>query len=80
MEMCLRLQVKNDKYVVDRIEDGVIVLENLTDKSIIEIEDASGVMEGDIVQVKDGELMSLKSETDVRKRDLRSKLNNLKRK
>ena len=70
-----------DKYSVDRIEEDIIVLENIDNKEIIEINKSEldfEVVDGNILRLVDGKFV-LDKETEVsRKESLRERLNRLK--
>ena len=70
-----------DKYSVDRIEEDIIVLENIDNKEIIEINKSEldfEVIDGNILRLIDGKFV-LDKETEVkRKESLRERLNRLK--
>lgn len=70
-----------DKYSVDRIEEDIIVLENIENKEIIEINKSEldfEVVDGNILKLVDGKFV-LDKETEVsRKESLRERLNRLK--
>lgn len=70
-----------DKYSVDRIEEDIIVLENIENKEIIEISKSElnfEVVDGNILKLVDGKFV-LDQETEVsRKESLRERLNRLK--
>ena len=67
-----------DKYSVDRIEEDIIVLENIDNKEIIEINKSEldfEVIDGNILRLIDGKFV-LDKETEVsRKESLRERLN-----
>ena len=70
-----------DKYSVDRIEENIIVLENISTGEIIEIDKNSldfDVVEGNILICNDGVFSLDKKEEDVRRSSLRDRLNRLK--
>lgn len=70
-----------DKYSVDRIEEDIIVLENIENKEIIEISKSEldfEVVDGNILKLVDGKFV-LDQELEVsRKESLRERLNRLK--
>lgn len=70
-----------DKYSVDRIDEDIIVLENIENKEIIEINKSEldfEVVDGNILKLVDGKFV-LDKETEVsRKESLRERLNRLK--
>ena len=70
-----------DKYSVDRIEEDIIVLENIENKEIIEINKCEldfEVVDGNILKLVDGKF-ELDQEVEVsRKESLRERLNRLK--
>ena len=70
-----------DKYSVDRIEENIIVLENIENKEIIEINKCEldfEVVDGNILKLVDGKF-ELDQEVEVsRKESLRYRLNRLK--
>ena len=70
-----------DKYSVDRIEEDIIVLENIDNKEIIEINKSEldfEVIDGNILRLIDGKFV-LDQEIEVkRKESLRERLNRLK--
>jgi hypothetical protein len=70
-----------DKYSVDRIEENIIVLENIENKEIIEINKSEldfEVVDGNILKLVDGKF-ELDQEVEVsRKESLRDRLNRLK--
>lgn len=70
-----------DKYSVDRIEEDIVVLENIENKEIIEISKSEldfDVVDGNILKLVDGKFV-LDQELEVsRKESLRERLNRLK--
>ena len=70
-----------DKYSVDRIEENIIVLENIENKEIIEINKCEldfEVVDGNILKLVDGKFeLDQKAEVS-RKESLRERLNRLK--
>ena len=70
-----------DKYSVDRIEEDIIVLENIENKEIIEINKSEldfEVVDGNILKLVDGKF-ELDQKVEVsRKESLRDRLNRLK--
>ena len=70
-----------NKYSVDRIEEEIIVLENIENKEIIEINKCEldfEVVDGNILKLVDGKF-ELDQEIEVsRKESLRDRLNRLK--
>ena len=70
-----------DKYSVDRIEEDIIVLENIENKEIIEINKCEldfEVVDGNILKLVDGKF-ELDQEVEVsREESLRDRLNRLK--
>lgn len=70
-----------DKYSVDRIEEDIIVLENIENKEIIEIHKCEldfEVVDGNILKLVDGKFeLDQKAEVS-RKESLRDRLNRLK--
>lgn len=70
-----------DKYSVDRIEEDIIVLENIENKEIIEINKSEldfEVVDGNILKLVDGKFeLDQKAEVS-RKESLRERLNRLK--
>lgn len=70
-----------DKYSVDRIDEDIIVLENIENKEIIEINKSEldfEVVDGNILKLVDGKFV-LDKETEIsRKESLRERLNRLK--
>ena len=70
-----------DKYSVDRIEEDIIVLENIKNKEIIEISKSEldfEVVDGNILKLVDGKFV-LDQELEIsRKESLRERLNRLK--
>ena len=70
-----------DKYSVDRIEEDIIVLENIENKEIIEINKSEldfEVIDGNILKLVDGKF-ELDQKVEVsRKESLRERLNRLK--
>lgn len=70
-----------DKYSVDRIEENIIVLENIENKEIIEINKCEldfEVVDGNILKLVDGKFeLDQKAEVS-RKESLRDRLNRLK--
>ena len=70
-----------DKYSVDRIEENIIVLENIENKEIIVINKSEldfEVVDGNILKLVDGKF-ELDQEVEVsRKESLRDRLNRLK--
>ena len=70
-----------DKYSVDRIEEDIIVLENIDNKEIVEVNKTEldfEVVDGNILKLVDGKFV-LDQETEVRRKEsLRERLNRLK--
>ena len=70
-----------DKYSVDRIEEDIIVLENIDNKEIIEINKSEldfEVVHGNILRLVDGKFVLDKEIEVKRKESLRERLNRLK--
>lgn len=70
-----------DKYSVDRIEEDIIVLENIDNKEIIEINKSEldfEVVDGNILRLIDGKFVLDKEIEVKRKESLRERLNRLK--
>lgn len=70
-----------DKYSVDRIEEDIIVLENIENKEIIEINKSEldfEVVDGNILRLIDGKFVLDKKTEVKRKESLRERLNRLK--
>ena len=70
-----------DKYSVDRIEEDIIVLENIENKEIIEINKSEldfEVVDGNILRLVDGKFVLDKEIEVKRKESLRERLNRLK--
>lgn len=70
-----------DKYSVDRIEEDIIVLENIDNKEIIEINKDDidfEVIDGNILKLVDGKFELDKCVESSRKESLRERLNRLK--
>ena len=70
-----------DKYSVDRIEEDIIVLENIDNKEIIEINKSEldfEVVDGNILRLVDGKFVLDKEIEIKRKESLRERLNRLK--
>ena len=70
-----------DKYSVDRIEEDIIVLENIDNKEIIEINKSEldfEVIDGNILRLVDGKFVLDKEIEVKRKESLRERLNRLK--
>ena len=70
-----------DKYSVDRIEEDIIVLENIDNKEIIEINKSEldfEVIDGNILRLVDGKFVLVKETEVKRKESLRERLNRLK--
>ena len=70
-----------DKYSVDRIEEDIIVLENIDNKEIIEINKSEldfEVIDGNILRLIDGKFVLDKEIEVKRKESLRERLNRLK--
>ena len=70
-----------DKYSVDRIEEDIIVLENIDNKEIIEINKSEldfEVIDGNILRLIDGKFVLDKEIEIKRKESLRERLNRLK--
>ena len=70
-----------DKYSVDRIEEDIIVLENIDNKEIIEINKSEldfEVVDGNILRLVDGKFVLDKEIEVKRKESLRDRLNRLK--
>ena len=70
-----------DKYSVDRIEEDIIVLENIDNKEIIEINKSEldfEVIDGNILRLVDGKFVLDKEIEVKRKESLRDRLNRLK--
>ena len=68
------------KYVVDRIEEGKAVLEeiNTKDKKIIDVREIPTIMEGDILYYSDDIYIIDATEKEKRKSELREELNLIK--
>lgn len=70
-----------DKYSVDRIEEDIIILENIDNKEIIEINKSEldfEVIDGNILRLVDGKFVLDKEIEVQRKESLRERLNRLK--
>ena len=70
------------KFSVDRIEEGIAVLENINSKEIIEVEISEldfAIFEGNILVYETGIFSLDKSEEELRREALRERLNNLKK-
>ena len=70
------------KFSVDRIEEGIAVLENFNSKEIIEVEISEldfVIFEGNILVYENGIFSLDKSEEELRREALRERLNNLKK-
>ena len=70
------------KFSVDRIEEGIAVLENINSKVIIEVEISEldfAIFEGNILVYETGIFSLDKSEEELRREALRERLNNLKK-
>lgn len=68
-------------YIVDRIEEGIVVLEYETNIFEININNLpDGIKEGDILIKQSDKFKILKKETDVIRNDIRSMFDNLKNK
>jgi len=70
-----------DKYSVDRIEEDIIVLENIDNKEIIEINKSEldfEVVDGNILKLVDGKFELDQEVEGSRKESLRDRLNRLK--
>ena len=68
------------KYCVDRIEDNLVVLENLENESIIEIDKKKlqdDIHEGSIVIYKDNEYYIDNEEEQKRKESIKNRFSNL---
>ncbi len=68
------------KYCVDRIEDNLVVLENLENESIIEIDKEKlqdDIHEGSIVVYKDNEYYIDNEEEQKRKESIKNRFSNL---
>lgn len=68
------------KYCVDRIEDNLVVLENLENESIIEIDKEKlqdDIHEGSIVIYKDNEYYIDNEEEQKRKESIKNRFSNL---
>lgn len=67
------------KYVIDRIENEIAILESIEDNSIIEISISNlpeCIKEGDII-LKEETFSLLKEETTNRKKSIEDRFNNL---
>lgn len=70
------------KFSVDRIEEGIAVLENINSKEIIEVEVNEldfVIVEGNILVYENGVFSLDKSEEELRRESLRERLNKLKK-
>ena len=70
------------KFSVDRIEEGIAILENIYSKEIIEVEVSELdfiIFEGNILVYENGVFSLDKKEEDLRRESLRDRLNNLKK-
>ena len=70
-----------DKYSVDRIEEDIIVLENIDNKEIVEVNKTEldfEVVDGNILRLVDGKFVLDKEIEVKRKESLRERLNRLK--
>ena len=70
-----------DKYSIDRIEEDIIVLENIDNKEIIEINKSEidfEVVDGNILRLVDCKFVLDKEIEVKRKESLRDRLNRLK--
>ena len=71
-----------DKYCVDRIEENIVVLENISTGEIIEMDKTSfdfDIDEGNILVCNDGVFSLDKECEESRRSSLRERLNRLKR-
>ena len=66
------------KYSVDKIEDDIVVLQNLDTKEIKEVKLSFKVKEGDILIYKDNKYIKDDKLKEARMKMLRDKLNKLK--
>lgn len=70
------------KYAVDRIENDIAILENLSDGSTLEIKISllpTGIKEKDIVRLENDKYILDVNEKDERLKRIREKMNRLKR-
>ena len=70
------------KFSVDRIEEGIAVLENINSKEMIEVEISEldfVIFEGNILVYENGIFSLDKSDEELRREVLRERLNNLKK-
>ena len=67
-------------YVVDRIEDNLIILEDQENKKMIEVDKSliCDVGEGDIINIVDNKYVVFKEETISLKDSIRDRFNKLK--
>ncbi|MBQ7104594.1 MAG: DUF3006 domain-containing protein [Bacilli bacterium] len=70
------------KYVVDRIEDSVVVLENLNNKEKLELQKEilpSGIKDGSVVVLKDNKYVLDLEEEQRRRQSILERFNRLKK-
>ena len=70
-------------YVVDRIEENIVILENKENKKIMEInkdEFPQNIKEGDIIEIINNEYKINKKETEIKKNNIKDRFNKLKNK
>ena len=70
-----------EKYIIDRIEDKIIVLENLKTKEILEVplEYIKSAHEGAVVKKIGEEFIIIEAEEEQRRKMIREKMDRLKR-
>ena len=71
------------KYAVDRIEDNLVIIENLETKEIIEIEKdklPEGIKDGTILIYEDEEYKLDLNEEELRRRQIQDRFNRLRKK
>ena len=68
------------KYVVDRIEEGKAVLEEIStkEKKIVDVREIPTIMEGDVLYYSDDTYIIDAKEKEKRKSELREELNLIK--
>lgn len=69
-------------YTVDRIENGIVILENRDNNTMIEVnicEFDFDINDGDIIDYIDNKYVKNKEKTENKKRDIRSRFDRLKK-
>ncbi len=62
-------------YIVDRIEEGILVCENMETGKIEKFKKAEGISEGDVIKVADNEIVIDEKLTLIRKNRIYDKIN-----